>query len=126
MPDDPIQELLIDIEVESTRYGVGATDLSTRLEEIEQRLSLLPGKIDIMVEDDGAHLHFTRLGADEWGLIYHAGGSGNRWTSLSSLPVREKVAAAELVEPLLVELRAQLTHANETIRRVDPRQERES
>lgn len=126
MPDDPIQELLIDIEVESTRYGVGATDLSTRLEEIEQRLSLLPGKIDVRVEVDGAYLHFTRMGADEWGLMYHGGGPEHSWTALSDLPVRQKIAAGELVEPLLVELHAQLAHANETIRRVDPRQERES
>ena len=124
MPDDPIQELLSDIEVESSRYGVGATTLSIRLEEIERRLSVLPGKMEIQVELGNAYLRFTRLGADEWGLMYRA--QGGSWSQLTKLPVRQKVAAGELVEPLLVELRAQLSRANETIGRIDRQQDGEA
>lgn len=125
MPDDPIRELLSEIEVQSARYGVGATDLSTRLEEVERRLSVLPGKIEVMVEANGAELRFTRVAPDEWGLVYVVD-SEQSWTLLTDLPVSRKIEAGELVAPLLVELRAQLHRANESIGRIDRQQGEEA
>ncbi len=96
-------KMLRELERKANEYASKATQLSTMLEQAEQFLQEMPGKIKIEVSEDNSPytLEFFRHQTDGWRLWYGVDQEGSFVTDAS---VTEKAAAAKLLPELVNQL----------------------
>ena len=126
MSDARVYQLLNNVESQSAIFGVTASQLSDKLEELIARLEALPGKLPVEVNSPDGWLSFHRGSADEgWTLWYHDG-HPPLWKRVADLQVKQKLRAARLIESLLSDLFGELRDANQIIAHIQSSPKRES
>ena len=107
MPNDKQKKVLREMEQKAKLYAAKSTQLSNQLEEAEQFLQQMPGKMQLTVMGNRPEdvLEFCRV-SDEWRLYYGVGEDG-AWVTESTVQI--KAAAARLLPFLVKKLMATQT-----------------
>ncbi len=102
MPIDQSQKLLRELEEKARLYAQKSTKMSNQLEEAEQFLQAMPGKMLIAVVGNRHwdKLEFCRK-SDEWRLFYGTEAEG-AWVTEASVDIKAK--AARLLPELVIKL----------------------
>ncbi len=126
MSDARFYQLLNNVEAQSAIFGVTASQLSDKLDEVSARLEALPGKLRVEVESPAGRLSFHRESTNEGWTLWFRDGQMPNWKRVVDLQVKQKLRAAKLIEPLLSDLFIELRDANHIIAHVQGSPKRES